>query len=58
MVRSATFNTRLDPAVKEAAGRAARAEGRTLTSLVEFLLRTHCIEKGFLDANGESVCDG
>lgn len=48
MVRSAFLNTRLDPEVKEAAERAAKAEGRSLTGLVEFLLRRHCIENGFL----------
>jgi antitoxin component of RelBE/YafQ-DinJ toxin-antitoxin module len=48
MVRSAFLNTRLDPEVKEAAERAARADGRSLTGLVEFLLRSYCIENGFL----------
>jgi hypothetical protein len=57
MVRSAYLNTRLDPIVKEAAERAARLDGRSLTGLVEFLLRQHCIRKGILDANGESVRD-
>ena len=55
MIRSAFLNTRLDPEVKEAAERAAKADGRSLTGLVEFLLRKHCIEKGFLDVDGESA---
>lgn len=46
--KSAILNMRIDPALKEAAERAAAAERRTMTSLVEYLLDAYLRERGYL----------
>jgi hypothetical protein len=48
MATTTHTSLRIDPTIKAAAQRAAKAECRTLTSLVEVLLRDYCAEKGFL----------
>lgn len=46
--KSATLNFRVAPALKQAAERAAKADHRSLTSLVEKLLTDYCRDRGFL----------
>jgi hypothetical protein len=41
-------NLRLDAAIKEAAVKAAKADRRTLTSLIEVLLQEHCQRHGHM----------
>ena len=45
---TATLNFRVTPALKAAAERAADADNRSLTGLVEKLLMDHCKKLGFL----------
>lgn len=47
-IRSAQVNLRLEPALKEAAEKAAEDDHRSLTSLVEKLLTEHLRERGYL----------
>lgn len=47
-LKTAQVNLRIDPQLKGAAERAARADQRSLTSLVEKLLTDHLREKGYL----------
>jgi hypothetical protein len=46
--RSAQFNMRIDPELKEAAEKAAADDRRSLSSLIEKLLTDYCRERGFL----------
>jgi hypothetical protein len=46
--RSATFPIRLKPSIKKAAEEAARADNRSLSSLIETLLLQHLEAKGLL----------
>lgn len=46
--KTAQFNLRLNPELKEAAEKAAAADYRTLTSLIEKLLTDYCRANGFL----------
>jgi hypothetical protein len=46
--KSANLNLRLNPELKELATRAAEAEQRTLTSLIEWLLTTYLRRKRYL----------
>ncbi|MFO1071160.1 MAG: hypothetical protein U1E17_00280 [Geminicoccaceae bacterium] len=46
--KTATLNLRIDPALKEAAEKAAADDQRSLTSLVEKLLVDHLRERGYL----------
>lgn len=46
--KSAQVNLRIDPALKEAAEKAAADDHRSLTSLVEKLLSDHLRSKGYL----------
>ena len=46
--KTATLNLRIDPALKEAAERAASDDQRSITSLVEKLLVEHIKAKGYL----------
>jgi hypothetical protein len=46
--KATQFNFRLDAELKKAAERAARADTRTLSSLIVKLLTEHCRENGFL----------
>jgi len=46
--RSAQFNMRIDPHLKEAAEKAAADDRRSLSSLVEKLLTDYCRELGYL----------
>jgi hypothetical protein len=39
----------MDPAIKAAAECAAKADRRSLTGLIEILLRDYCVRNGFLD---------
>jgi hypothetical protein len=41
-------NLRIDPSIKEAAIKAAKADRRTLTSLIEVLLENHCKQHGHM----------
>jgi predicted HicB family RNase H-like nuclease len=50
--RSAQFNMRIDPVLKEAAEEAAADDRRSLSSLVEKLLTDYCRERGFLKPDG------
>jgi hypothetical protein len=47
-LKTAQVNLRLQPALKAAAEEAAKADHRSLTSLVEKLLTEYCRKKGFL----------
>jgi hypothetical protein len=49
-IKTAQVNLRLEPALKEAAEKAAEADRRSLTSLVEKLLVDHLRTTGFLPA--------
>lgn len=46
--KTAQINLRIDPALKEAAEKAAVEDQRSLTSLVEKLLTEHLKAKGYL----------
>lgn len=48
-VKTAQVNLRLLPEMKEAAEKAAVADRRSLTSLIEKLLGDYLAEKGFLN---------
>lgn len=53
-IKTATLNLRVAPDLKDAAERAAEADQRSLTSLVEKLLTDHCRKNGFLgDVTGK-----
>jgi hypothetical protein len=47
-LKTAQVNLRLRPELKAAAEEAAKADQRSLTSLVEKLLTDYCRKKGFL----------
>ena len=47
--RSAQFNMRMDPVLKDAAEQAAADDRRSLSSLIEKLLTDYCREHGFLE---------
>lgn len=51
--KTALLNLRVDPALKETASRAAAADQRSLTSLIEKLLTDYLRERGFLPKPGE-----
>ena len=46
--KTATLNLRIDPALKAAAEKAAAADHRSVTSLVEKLLTEHLKDEGYL----------
>jgi predicted HicB family RNase H-like nuclease len=46
--KTATLNFRVEPSLKAAAEKAATADHRSLTSLVEKLLTDYCRKHGFL----------
>lgn len=46
--KTAQINLRISPALKAAAEKAADADSRSLTSLIEKLLNDHLREKGYL----------
>ena len=48
MARTASIGIRVEPAVKEAAEKAAAADHRTVASLIEKLLIEHLRERKFL----------
>lgn len=52
MVRSAPTSIRLDPDVKAALGRAARDDDRSVSSLVERVLKAWLNERGYLPKSG------
>jgi hypothetical protein len=47
-LKTAQVNLRIDPALKAAAEKAAAADHRSLTGLVEKLLADYCRKRGFL----------
>lgn len=47
-IKTAQVNLRLEPALKEAAERAAADDHRSLTSLIEKLLSDYLRERGYL----------
>ncbi len=47
-IKSVTLNLRIDPELKAAAEKAAAADRRSLTSLVEKLLEGYLRDRGFL----------
>lgn len=51
--KTATLNLRIEPAIKDAAERAARDSRRSLTGLIEWLLMQHLTEKGYLKENSD-----
>jgi len=51
-LKIAQVNLRMRPALKDAAERAAAADHRSLTSLVEKLLTEYLNKKGFLKEEG------
>jgi len=46
--KTATLNLRIDPGLKEMADKAAAADQRSLTSLIEKLLTDYLRRRGFL----------
>ena len=46
--KTATLNLRIDPALKQAADKAAADDRRSLTNLIENLLADHLQERGYL----------
>jgi hypothetical protein len=50
--RSTPFMLRLRPALKAAAEKRAKMEGRSLASLFEWLMTSYLIQKGDLDEAG------
>jgi hypothetical protein len=48
--KTGQINIYIDEALKEAAMRAAAADHRSLTTLIEVLLTRHCQQHGFLPA--------
>ncbi len=48
MVKTHPIGFRVEPEIKEALERAAKADDRSVSSLVERILKTWLIEKGFL----------
>lgn len=47
--KTSQINLRISPSLKDAADRAAEADQRSLTSLIEKLLTDHLRKSGFLD---------
>lgn len=52
-IKTAQVNLRIDPALKAAAERAAAADKRSLTSLVEKLLDAYLRQLGYLPRSAE-----
>ncbi len=50
-IKTAQVNLKIMPELKTAAEKAAAADQRTLTSLIEKLLTAYCREHGFLPAD-------
>jgi hypothetical protein len=46
--KSTTLNLRIEPALKEAAEKAAADDRRSLTTLVEKVLAEHLVKRGYL----------
>ena len=44
--KDATLNLRIDPGLKEAAREAATRDHRSISNLIELLIRKHCEEVG------------
>lgn len=53
-VKSRTLTLRIEPALKEALDAAARAEHRSVTNMVEVLIRDFCKRQGIAIVNGSS----
>jgi len=47
-LKTAQVNLRIDPALKTAAEKAAAADHRSLTGLIEKMLLDYCKKRGFL----------
>jgi hypothetical protein len=47
-MKTAQVNLRLQPSLKDAAEKAAKADHRSLTGLIEKLLADYCQKRGFL----------
>ena len=47
-LRTATLNLRIDPGVKEALRLAAAKEHRSISNLIEVLVREHCEKVGIV----------
>ena len=45
-IKSATLNLRINPALKEAARKAAAQDHRSIANLIEILIRQHCDKEG------------
>jgi predicted HicB family RNase H-like nuclease len=56
--KTAPLNIYVAPELKEAAMRAAKADQRSLTSLIEKLLTDYCRATGFLPKGGTSASKG
>ena len=52
-VKTAQVNLRIEPALKDAAERAAAEDHRSLTSLIEKLLTDYLRDRGFLPRPGD-----
>jgi len=57
-IKTAQLNLKIMPDLKAAAEKAAAADQRTLTSLIEMLLTRYCQECGFLPAEGSKARKG
>ena len=53
-VKSRTLTLRIEPALKKALDAAAKAEHRSVTNMVEVLIRDHCKRQGIAILNGAS----
>jgi hypothetical protein len=51
VVKSRTLTLRIEPGLKKALDAAAKAEHRSLTNMVEVLIRDHCKRQGIAIVN-------
>jgi len=58
MVRHAPTSMRLDPIIKEALARAAADDDRSVSTLVERILKAWLVEKGYLGKGVTPKADG
>jgi hypothetical protein len=53
--KTAVINIRVEPSLKEAAERAAKADRRSLTTFIEKLIEDHLREHGPMPSSGKPV---
>jgi len=55
MARTNSLGVRVEPEIKDALEKAAKADDRSVSSLVERILRTWLTDRGFLPAKGRGA---